>query len=83
MRGGETTSVVAAILAVLVVCTLFVAPVSAGDSITIFYFEPTEVEADPGEEVTLELLVSDHGDYSGDGLGDLGFVVDYDIRARR
>lgn len=78
MRGGETTSVVAAILAVLVVCTLFVAPVSAGDSITIFYFEPTEVEANPGEEVTLELLVSDHGDYSGDGLGELGFVVNYD-----
>ncbi len=78
MSGTETTSVVAAILAGLVVCTLFVAPVSAGDSITIFYFEPTEVEAEPGEEVTLELLVSDHGDYAGAGLGDLGFVVNYD-----
>lgn len=66
------------LLVLLLACTLFVTPIGAGDNASIFYVDPAETEADPGETVTLDLVVSSHGSYSGDGLVELGFELDYD-----
>ncbi|RQG95954.1 cohesin domain-containing protein [Natrarchaeobius chitinivorans] len=70
-------------LAVGIVCCLAVtvllsAPALAGDNTTIFYFEPDETDADPGETITLDLLVSSHGDYNANGIDDISFELAYD-----
>ncbi|RQG90354.1 cohesin domain-containing protein [Natrarchaeobius halalkaliphilus] len=54
------------------------APVIAGDSVTIIYVEESEIDADPGETIALEVMVSDHGDYDANGLGELSFDLTYD-----
>ncbi|MCW8172771.1 hypothetical protein D8S78_12885 [Natrialba swarupiae] len=56
------------------------APVFAGDNTTLFFFEETEIDADPGETIELELVVSDHGDYNANGIDELGFEL---LRPRR
>ena len=53
-------------------------PASAGDAVTIVYFEPDEVDADAGETLEIELVVSDHGDYNGNGIDNLSVTVAYD-----
>lgn len=73
-----------AAVALALVCCLTLAlgiaaaPASAGDGITVVSFDSGEVDADAGETVTLELVVSDHGDYSGNGIDNLSATVAYD-----
>ena len=80
---GSTSARRSIVLVALCVCTLAVGAavpmtVGAGDNATIFYFEPSETEADAGETVTLELIASTHGDYVGDGIDRLSATVAYD-----
>lgn len=53
-------------------------PTSAGDNVALFYFEPREVEADPGETITVDVVMQTHGGYSGEGIGHVELGVDYD-----
>jgi hypothetical protein len=70
------------VLALALVCCLAVGvvttPAAAGDGVTVTYFEPDELEVDAGETVTLDLVVSDHGDYSGNGIDELSATIGYD-----
>lgn len=50
----------------------------AGDNVALFSFEPDEIEADPGEEVTVEVVMASHGGYGGEGATNVSFAVDYD-----
>ncbi|EMA38714.1 cohesin domain-containing protein [Halobiforma nitratireducens] len=54
------------------------APVAAGDNIAIFALEPDELEAEAGETVEIDLVVSTHGDYVGDGIDELSATLSYD-----
>ncbi|GAB3035051.1 cohesin domain-containing protein [Natronobiforma cellulositropha] len=56
-------------------------PVTAGDNVALFYVEPDEVDADPGETVTLEVVMSTHGGWSGEGVGDAALAVETDSDA--
>ncbi|MWV38228.1 cohesin domain-containing protein [Natrialba sp. INN-245] len=73
-RAGVTIGVVC----LLGIGLLVPAPVFAGDNTTLFFFEETEIDADPGETIELELVVSDHGDYNANGIDELGFELSYD-----
>ncbi|MEY7849875.1 cohesin domain-containing protein [Natrarchaeobius sp. A-rgal3] len=53
-------------------------PAFAGDNTTLFFFEETEIDAEPGETIELELVVSDHGDYNANGIDQLAFELSYD-----
>ncbi|MFP8952179.1 cohesin domain-containing protein [Natrialbaceae archaeon A-arb3/5] len=82
MSRNETSRGRTAFVALLACCLLtgmlVPAPVLAGDNTTIIYFEPDEIEADPGEEVTVDIIVSDHGDYNANGIDELSFDLEYD-----
>ncbi|SIR83517.1 cohesin domain-containing protein [Natronorubrum thiooxidans] len=78
-----TVARLSVVLAVVCVCTLTVgavvpATVGAGDSVTIFFLEPSEGNADAGETVTLEFVVSSHGNYVGEGIDQLSATIAYD-----
>lgn len=73
-----SVAVVALCVCALTVGAVVPMTVGAGDNATIFYFEPSETEADAGETVTLELIASTHGDYAGDGIDTLSATVAYD-----
>ncbi|SDK17886.1 PGF-CTERM sorting domain-containing protein [Natronorubrum texcoconense] len=75
-----------AALAVIVACALvgvLLAPVvvTAGDNATTFQFDPHELEAEPGETVTLDLVASTHGGYGGEGIDQLSMDLAYDSDA--
>ena len=53
-------------------------PTTAGDNAAIFNLEPEEIEADPGETVELDVVVSSHGSLHGYGLSEVAFEVRYD-----
>lgn len=53
-------------------------PVAAGDDATIVYFETTEIDASPGETVTLDLEVRSHGGPAGDGIDELSIELAHD-----
>ncbi|WP_114577582.1 cohesin domain-containing protein [Saliphagus sp. LR7] len=69
-----------AVLAVAAAAALVLASggALAGDNVALFAFEPTEIEADPGEEVTVEIVMTSHGGYGGEGVGTVAFALDYD-----
>ncbi|WP_121742913.1 cohesin domain-containing protein [Natronorubrum halophilum] len=52
--------------------------VGAGDNASILYTDPGEIDADPGETVSFDLVVRSHGDYTGDGIHELSFALEYD-----
>lgn len=64
--------------AALAVGLLVPAPALAGDSATSFYFESEEIDAEPGETVSLELIASDHGDLHGNGIDALEATLAYE-----
>ncbi|WP_436343581.1 cohesin domain-containing protein [Natronorubrum sp. FCH18a] len=83
---GSTTARRSAVLAVLLACALvgaLFAPavVTAGDNATTFQFDPLEVDAEAGETVTLDLVVSTHGGYGGEGADELSIDLEYDSDA--
>ncbi|WP_440772797.1 hypothetical protein [Natronorubrum sp. DTA28] len=85
MTGSPTPRRTAA-LAVIVACALvgvLLAPVvvTAGDNATTFQFDPHELEAEPGETVTIDLVVSTHGGYGGEGIDELSIDLEYDSAA--
>ncbi|OVE86297.1 cohesin domain-containing protein [Natronolimnobius baerhuensis] len=78
------------LLALVLVCCLGVGllagtgPASAGDGVTIISFDAEDAEstangialdADAGETVELEVIVSDHGDYNGNGIDNLSLTI--------
>lgn len=72
---ARSTAFTAAILCALVVGLLVPAPVGGGDNATVFYFETTEIDAEPGETVTLDLEVRSHGGPAGDGIDELSIEL--------
>ncbi|MFC4987438.1 cohesin domain-containing protein [Saliphagus infecundisoli] len=78
--GPRDSAAAGAVLAVVVAAALVLASggALAGDNVALFAFEPTEIEADPGEEVTVEIVMTSHGGYGGEGVGTVAFALDYD-----
>lgn len=78
-RGPRRSVALAAVFACCLAVGLLVPPpVGAGDNATIFYAEPSEIDVDAGERATIDLVVSSHGDYAGDGLDNLSVALEYD-----
>ncbi|AFZ71469.1 cohesin domain-containing protein [Natronobacterium gregoryi] len=70
-------ALVCAVAGTVVVGT-FAAPAAAGDNIAIFALDPAETDAEVGETIEIDLVVSTHGDYVGDGIDELSATVVYD-----
>ncbi|RQG98425.1 cohesin domain-containing protein [Natrarchaeobius oligotrophus] len=66
------------LLAALAAGLVVPAPALAGDSVTIVFVEPSEVDADSGDSFELDVVVSDHGDYNANGIDELSFDIEYD-----
>jgi len=78
MRAGQHLEVgVLVALCGLVLAGGPVATAAAGDGIAEFQFENRVVEAEPGETVTLSLIIDSDGGYK-DGIGALGATVAVD-----
>lgn len=81
-RSTTRTRLLIAVLVVFgcVLAALVVVPGAAiaGDGTSLVQFEENEHDVESGETITLEVVVYDHGDSSGDGLASLSFDVDYD-----
>lgn len=69
------------LVAVLVLALVAGAPALAGDNTAIMYVEQDGIEADPGETVTVDVVLSSHGGYGGDGVGEVAFALEYDADA--
>ncbi|MXV64339.1 cohesin domain-containing protein [Natronorubrum sp. JWXQ-INN-674] len=82
-RSRRSLSIAAATIVAcgLVVGLLVPATVGAGDNATVFSLEPSEIEADAGETVTIDLVASSHGDLAGNGIDELSFTIEYDADA--
>ena len=90
MTSDRLGACAAGTLAALIACSLVLvavvpAPAGAIDSAVLLYFDSggfaddtTEIEAAPGETVTLELVASAHGNPAGEGLVGLEYTVEYD-----
>lgn len=80
--GTRSNPLVRAVTVALVCCLvaglLVPAPAAAGDSISTVSLETDDADVESGDAVTLDLVVSNHGDYSGNGVGELSFTIDYD-----
>jgi PGF-CTERM protein len=68
----------AALACCLAVGLLVPAPVFAGDGTTVFTLDPTELDADPGEEIEIAVVVSAHGDLHGNGIDAAAATLAYD-----
>ena len=74
-------SVLGAILAVMLVfgaVASFAGPVAAGDGATFVLFDPDEADVEPGDVLTIDVWMSDHGDLHGNGVGEFSITVGYD-----
>ena len=83
---GSTSPRRSAVLALVIACALvgvLFAPVvvTAGDNATTVQFDPHELEAEPGETVTIDLVASTHGGYGGEGIDELSIELAYDSDA--
>lgn len=78
MIGRFDASVRAILLACCLAAILVPAPVAGGDRASVFFFDRDEYDADPGETITVDVVVSEHGGYDGDGVDELSFDVLYD-----
>ena len=90
MSSEESRSRLAVVFAAVVASALVlgaVAPAPAGaiDSATLLYFDSegfnddtTEIDAEPGETLTLEVVASTHGNPAGEGIVGLSYAVEYD-----
>jgi hypothetical protein len=54
---------------------------SAGDNLTVLQFAESEIEAESGETLDLDVLARSHGGYGGAGVASIGFTVEYDPEA--
>jgi len=52
-------------------------PAAAGDGWSVIEFEPQESTVAPGETVEIELSLSSHGSYGGEGLAEADLQVEY------
>jgi PGF-CTERM protein len=69
---------IVALACCLAVGLLVPAPTLAGDGTTVFSLDPTELDAEPGEEIEISIVVSAHGDLHGNGIDAAGATVAYD-----
>lgn len=78
--GARHAAAAGAVLAVVAAAALVLASggALAGDNVALFDFEPDGIEADPGEAVTVEIAMTSHGGYGGEGVGTVSFTLDYD-----
>lgn len=82
--GAPATSAVALSLAVAVAVVLgaFVGglapPASAGDTAALFSLEPSEVDADAGETVAVDVVLQSNGGYADAGVESASFTLEYD-----
>ncbi|WP_207588182.1 cohesin domain-containing protein [Halomontanus rarus] len=51
---------------------------SAGDTVALFSFDPEEIEAEPGDTVTVDVVLQAHEGYGGAGVDEVSFGVEYD-----
>lgn len=56
----------------------FAPAASAGDTAALFYLEPSAVEADAGETVTVDVVLESNGGYGDAGVESASFTVEYD-----
>ncbi|MCU4741687.1 cohesin domain-containing protein [Natronoglomus mannanivorans] len=78
-RDGSIVTSVIVCLAVGLLLTGAIAPAaSAGDTVALFSFDPDEIEADPGDTVTVDVVLSAHEGYGGAGVNEISFGVEYD-----
>lgn len=75
-RGGLVA--LAVVVAILASAAFVTGPATAGDSAAILDFDPDETDADPGETVTVNVTMSDHGDLYGNGVVEFALTVGYD-----
>lgn len=78
MTQRTISTALAFVLCLLLAVGAFAAPVGAGDNVAIFSLEPDELEAEAGETIELEVVVSTHGDIVGDGIDELSATLVYD-----
>jgi len=50
---------------------------AAGDGWSVIEFDPNNSTAEPGETVEIELSLSSHGSYGGEGLAEVDLLVEY------
>ena len=51
---------------------------TAADTSGMLYFEPSEVDADPGDTVEVDVMFRTGGGYENEGAGTIEFTVEYD-----
>ena len=87
LAAGLSVALAAIVACSLALGALAVAPAPAGaiDSATLLYFDSegfnddtSEIDAVPGETVTLDLVASTHGNPAGNGIVGLSYAVEYD-----
>ncbi|MCU4974477.1 cohesin domain-containing protein [Halobacteria archaeon AArc-m2/3/4] len=80
--GWRSRSAVTSVIVCLTVGLLLtgaIAPAaSAGDTVALFSFDPDEIEADPGDTVSVDIVLSAHEGYGGAGVNEVSFGVEYD-----
>ncbi|SDR42173.1 cohesin domain-containing protein [Natronobacterium texcoconense] len=77
-RVRSVTLVLAFVGFVVVATAGMAAPAVAGDNIAIFTLNPSEADAETGETIEIDLVVSTHGDLVGDGIDELSATLSYD-----
>lgn len=82
-RSRRRRSIVAAtVVAVGLAFGLVAAAPAAGmDGSMLLYFEESELEAEAGETVTIDLVASTHGNTVGNGIDTLSATIEYDADA--
>lgn len=78
LPGSVGAGAVLAVAAAAMLVVLASGGAIAGDNVALFSFEPDEIEAVPGEEVTVEIVMASYGGYGGEGIAAVSFALDYD-----
>lgn len=77
-NGSLVAAVVVCLTVGLLLSGTIAAPASAGDTVALFSFDPEEIEADPGDTVTVDVVLQAHEGYGGAGVDEVSFAVEYD-----
>lgn len=72
---------VAAVAVALALGAVAVGPAGGMDGSMVLYFEESDIEAEAGETVTIDLVADAHGNSVGNGIASLSATIEYDADA--